>query len=464
MADLKGLFEFFVFLTSRNLLPAFLVGLAVGGFVMFWVMRKIHPDLGKHRLEQLKSQNLELVGEIEQAKAEEKTQDEARVNIQVQADRLKQQLNRVTSKSLEWETAVSEAGGRLRLAEERQRELDREKVELEKRFTQWLNVGSKKRWGQPLGKDVAPFRPLSVRQVPVISVVNLKGGVGKTTLTANLGATYAAKGLRVLLIDLDYQGSLTSQCLTPAELGETRRADRFVQQVLRNGSFDRIEALASNLTPLTEFGAVDAFLLATDEDLDEIETQAQAHWLLSVSRDDVRFRLREALHAPEVIDNYDIVLIDCPPRLSTGCVNALAASDYALIPVLLDPLSVEAAPRLIRWLKKYQSTLCANLSILGVVGNRVNPRVELIQRELSQWTSLKKSCQQAWGRDVHFFDESFIRQFAELSHRLAALTDKYRPSFLDLADSITKELPSYARRRPATISPVAPAPAQSLRR
>ena len=68
-----------------------------------------------------------------------------------------------------------------------------------------------------------------------------------------------------------------------------------------------------------------------------------------------------------------MVLIDCPPRLTTGCVNALAASDYVLIPVLLEETSVEAVPRILTWLKLFQSEVCRELDVLGVVGNKAFP-------------------------------------------------------------------------------------------
>src|SRR5207245_5019301 len=68
-------------------------------------------------------------------------------------------------------------------------------------------------WEKPIVVPIPPFRPLATRNAPVIAVTNLKGGVGKTTIAANLGATLWSQGYRVLLIDLDYQGSLTSLCL-----------------------------------------------------------------------------------------------------------------------------------------------------------------------------------------------------------------------------------------------------------
>ncbi len=89
----------------------------------------------------------------------------------------------------------------------------------------WLN--------SPNGHSV-DFLPLTMRRAAIISIANLKGGVGKTTITANLGVTLARMGLKVLLMDLDYQSSLSTMCLTPQEKDEVRRVGPVSQRHLRN--------------------------------------------------------------------------------------------------------------------------------------------------------------------------------------------------------------------------------------
>jgi cellulose biosynthesis protein BcsQ/uncharacterized membrane-anchored protein YhcB (DUF1043 family) len=345
-------------------------------------------------------------------------------------------------------------------------EAERLRSELEKKFTTWLNQSAKKRWDQPVGQKAARWRSLQARTMPIISVINLKGGVGKTTLTANLGVAFAReRGLRVLMIDLDYQGSLSSRCLSAQEMQDARQGRRFVNDVIRNGESNRATAIFRNAIRLEDLNVGQAYLLATDnEGLDELESQVMAHWLLGVSGDDVRFRLREALHSKEIQQEYDIVLLDCPPRLSTGCVNALAASDYALIPVMLEQMSTEATPRILRWLKKYQSSICPELSVLGVIANRVRLHMgKPIQEQQILWDSMKDQCREAWGADLRFFDEAMVRQFPKLSHRLAALSPEGKGVLNDLADKIWKELPAYARRQPSTIPPGTRPPAPGVR-
>lgn len=349
-------------------------------------------------------------------------------------------------------------------AEARFAEVQGELAELRSEYSARLEHGVRRRWDQPVGDGAVRFEPLHVRHMPIISVVNLKGGVGKTTLTANLGATLARRGYRVLLVDLDYQGSLTSLCLSPGEYDEARKARRFVQDILRDGAVDLPREIFRNAVRLEDLDVGHAFLLGADDGLDEVESQALARRLSGSPVDDARFRLRSALHDPAIRREYDVVLLDCPPRLSTGCVNALAASDYALIPVVPEPISAEATPRLLAWLKNFQRSCCQQLSILGVVGNRVKfYQDQPVRRQLDLWNRLKDDCSQAWGADVRFFDRAMIKQFANLPHRLAALTPEGRPVMEDLVNSLSQDIPPYARLRNAAVPPVAHPAAAGVR-
>jgi cellulose biosynthesis protein BcsQ len=165
-----------------------------------------------------------------------------------------------------------------------------------------------------------------VRRAPIVSLANLKGGVGKTTITANLGATFAKLGLRVLMIDLDYQSSLSSLCLTPQESDQVRRTGRYLNGVLE--SCGDLSKLNLNVTLLkADLGAGQLYLAPVNEALADLENQLMTRWYSGLTGDDVRYRLRHALHSPQLREHYEIVLLDCPPRLTTCCVNALAASD-----------------------------------------------------------------------------------------------------------------------------------------
>lgn len=148
----------------------------------------------------------------------------------------------------------------------------------------------------------------------VISIMNQKGGTGKTTLTLNLGAAYALDGKRVLLIDLDAQGSLTAAACAFSEeepstydviSGETKPEDAI--KTLKNG----------------------LYILPTDNRLLLLKETGEARQ---------RGRIKRILKQFEGV--YDYVFIDCPPHLAIDTIMALYASDYAIIPVQTNYLSL----------------------------------------------------------------------------------------------------------------------------
>jgi cellulose biosynthesis protein BcsQ len=302
-----------------------------------------------------------------------------------------------------------------------------------------INQTDGKVWLKPVIGSNPPFVPLSARKTAIISLANLKGGVGKTTLTANLGAAFASEGLRVLLIDLDHQSTLSTRSLGDRELDEVNRAKRFIHAV-----FTEVADLAvlNRCVTRVQYPAADGslYVAPVDEDFADIENQLMTRWSSGVAPLDVRYFLRRALHSSSLRQHYDVILIDCPPRLTTGSINALAASDYVLIPVLLEEDSASAVPRMIAWLKRFHGASCADLNILGVVGNRAYPRKNLIARQAVVWKSLEARCKSAWGSPVRLFPE-VIRDHPAILGRFAALDPKHSQSYKALIDQIRKEIP-----------------------
>ena len=273
-------------------------------------------------------------------------------------------------------------------------------------------------WLRATNGHTVPFVPLTQRRAVIISLANLKGGVGKTTMTANLGAALASEGLRVLLIDLDHQSSLTNLCLSRDEKHELNHSQRYINEIFeKEGNLAMLNRCVIRLASPAGNGQL--YVAAVNEDFTDLENRLMTRWDSGVTPDDVRFRLRMALHSAQLRQSYDVVLIDCPPRLTTGSVNALAASDYVMIPVLLEGTSADGVPRILAWLKKFQTTSCVNPNVLGVVGNKANPRAKLIGREQAIWTELRDRCNDAWGSPVHLFDE-VIREHRTLADRFAA--------------------------------------------
>lgn len=314
-------------------------------------------------------------------------------------------------------------------------------------------------WTKPVNGQAVPFLPLSVRKTAVIALTNLKGGVGKTTVTANLGAALARDGLRVLLIDLDQQSSLSNICLLPEEKNELKRTQHYIDDLfIHGGDLSALNKCVIGLKTAT--GAGQLYLAPVREEFSDVENQLMTRWHSGVTRDDVRFRLRNALHSPQLRDHFDVVLIDCPPRLTTGSINALAASDYVLIPVLLQDTSAESVPRILGWLKKFQATCCAELNVLGVVGNKAFPREKLIAREQVVWSRLREECRHTWGDHVHLFEE-VLREHSSVDGRFAALDPKHESRYIKLVTEIRREIP-HARLQPSAVHPLAGASADGL--
>lgn len=197
----------------------------------------------------------------------------------------------------------------------------------------------------------------------VISCVNLKGGVGKTTLAVNMAAYFGSTGKKTLLIDLDPQTNATFSCLdvdvwenhaanhgTVADLlGARQHANanakiKSVAEVVKTGVFKNVDLVCSHL---------DLFTV----DLDMSGATAR------------ETRLRKSLHA--VDKDYDVIICDCPPNLTIPTQNALAASSFFVVPISADFLSALGIGILLRRIKQLGEDLDQQLKLAGIVISRV---------------------------------------------------------------------------------------------
>ena len=297
-------------------------------------------------------------------------------------------------------------------------------------------------WSSPLPDDLPRFRPRNERQAPIIAIANLKGGVGKTTLTANLGATLWSDEAkrRVLLLDLDYQANLTMACLDRKTIARLRHQERLVETLFAEGPPDPRSVTRCAEPICDDKGlATEGAVLAADERLGSAETHALNRWLIEPQRGDVRFRLRSLLHAEAVQRAYHYILLDCPPRLTTTCINALTAADFVLIPVVLDEKSTESAPRLLRWLRARRDTLFAGIGGVGVVANKTRglTRDRLVNRERDEWDTLAIACRDAWHGELAGFD-TVVPFFTEaaMARKFPACHRELGPTFTALADEL----------------------------
>lgn len=189
----------------------------------------------------------------------------------------------------------------------------------------------------------------------VISVVNQKGGVGKTTTTVNLAACLGAKGLRVLLVDVDPQGNSTSG------LGVNKRALKTsTYDLLVNGANAR-EALIH-----TEFKGVD--LLPANINL----AGAEIEIVMMEKREN---RLKMALAC--LVDDYDFIFLDCPPSLGIITLNALNASDTVLVPTQCEYYALEGLAQLMNTVRQVKRLYNPQLEFEGVLVTMFDGRLNL---------------------------------------------------------------------------------------
>ena len=188
----------------------------------------------------------------------------------------------------------------------------------------------------------------------IIAVCNQKGGVGKTTLTRELGCYLASVGMKVLLVDADGQGNLTKS---------------FFDSEVVLGLYDAIVSSSCLIGPIRE----NLDILPGSMKLALLEKQL-------VGEIDGYLRFQE-LFEKERFQKYDLILIDTPPSLGLLTGNALAAADHLLIPVSPAQYALQGTSDLLETVEKMKRSLNPSLSLFGVVVNAYNKQT-IISREL----------------------------------------------------------------------------------
>lgn len=211
----------------------------------------------------------------------------------------------------------------------------------------------------------------------VISVWNPKGGIGKTTLSANLSVLYALKGLKVLVVDLDFQGSLTQSFgydsdITPEEAkvyGVSE--DKTIKYTLANLLPKTAEARPLQDVLKKPWGEAGPHLIPADLMLDHVDYLLLAVTLQGIQSDIIIAKwiadARSGLVADCDLSSYDIILFDCPPSKNRLTRAALLASDMVVSPVRFDYFSSKSLSYLVQVLgdMENQYSYCPNLAIVG---------------------------------------------------------------------------------------------------
>jgi len=202
-----------------------------------------------------------------------------------------------------------------------------------------------------------------MRPLPrILAVANQKGGVGKTTTTVNMGAALADMGLRVLLIDLDPQGNASTG------LGiENRGLDRSMYHVMLHD-----EPLENVVEPTD---VRNLFVAPASLDL----AGAEIELVPAFSREQ---RLKRAIEA--VIDDYDYVLIDCPPSLGLLTVNGLSAAREVLVPIQCEYYALEGLGQLLRNVDLVKRNLNPELDVSTILCVMYDARTKLSDQVVTE--------------------------------------------------------------------------------
>lgn len=277
----------------------------------------------------------------------------------------------------------------------------------------------------------------------VIATINLKGGVGKTTTSVGLAETFSAElGKKVLVIDLDPQTNATTMLIGEESWGELNSKEYTLARLFKDAlepdkkKFKLASALQKKVSDVTNALSID--LLPSSLDLIDIQDrlhQAPGGKYYSNNPVEILFKA-----VKPIVDDYDVVVVDCPPNLGIITLNGLRIAEGYIIPTIPDPLSTYGIPQITARVQEFSEEIVETIEPLGVIVTKYQANSTVHQNGIRQ---LKAE------RDAPLF-KTIIRQANQIAaaaeHRgdKRTLRQKYGSelagSFIDLAKELWDKL------------------------
>ena len=276
------------------------------------------------------------------------------------------------------------------------------------------------------------------KKTKVISFINLKGGVGKTTTTVGLGTFLSGVyNKKVLIIDLDPQTNCTVMLIGEEKWSEINQKGYTLYSLFNDAlkettNFDINKSIQKDVSNISDVKGLDLISSSIDMiDLqDELLTAPQGDFYSSIPTE----ILMRSLYS--INDEYDYILIDCPPNMGLITLNGLRISDGYIIPTIPDILSTYGIDQIINRISKYSRNLYRNIICLGIVFTKFREQSGLHRNTVSQLKKLKKA-------DVFntiFKENSKIAEAAEFQS-FSTLKQKWGyDGQYDLFNQFTKEV------------------------
>ncbi len=227
------------------------------------------------------------------------------------------------------------------------------------------------------------------RKIPmshIFSTINLKGGVGKTTTTVALAETFSAQyHKKVLVIDLDPQTNATVMLIGEEKWGELNNKGHTLAQLFKDAlnpdskKFDLAKTLQKHVSDVASATTID--LLPSSLDLIDIQDElinTPVGKYGAVRPFDILWRATK-----DLVEDYDIVMIDCPPNLGKITQNGLRMSQAFLIPTIPDILSTYGIPQIVRRVREFSEEIAEDIEALGIVITKFDSRSN-VHKNMSQ--------------------------------------------------------------------------------